>query len=46
MHGIGELMWKDGKKYKGEFKNDKREGNGIFHWRDGRIYDGQWRDGK
>lgn len=33
-------MWKDGKKYKGEFKNDKREGNGIFNWRDGRVYDG------
>jgi len=40
MHGNGELRWKDGKKYIGEFKSDKREGKGVFSWRDGRVYDG------
>jgi len=46
MHGNGTLRWSDGKKYEGEFRNDKREGHGVFTWRDGRVYDGQWKDGK
>jgi hypothetical protein len=36
MHGFGLLIWKDGKKYEGEFVNDKREGKGTFTWSDGR----------
>jgi hypothetical protein len=36
MHGHGLLVWKDGKKYEGEFVNDKREGKGTFTWADGR----------
>lgn len=36
MHGHGVLVWKDGKKYEGEFVNDKREGKGTFTWADGR----------
>lgn len=39
-------MWKDGKKYEGQFVMDKREGFGKFMWGDGRIYEGQWKDGK
>ena len=30
---------------KGEFKNGKPNGDGIFTWLDGRKYDGQWKDG-
>jgi hypothetical protein len=39
-------MWKDGKKYQGNFINDKREGNGTFIWADGRKYVGDWKAGK
>jgi hypothetical protein len=46
MHGAGILKWKDGKRYEGEFVNDKREGNGTFIWADGRRYIGGWRCGK
>ena len=30
----------------GEYKNDKKEGHGVFVWPDGRKYDGQWLNGK
>ena len=46
MHGFGVLIWKDGKKYEGEFINDKREGQGTFTWADGRQYIGEWKAGK
>ena len=46
MHGKGVLAWKDGKKYEGEFNNDKREGQGEFIWPDGRKYIGDWKNGK
>ena len=46
MHGKGVLIWNDGKRYDGEFKNDKRQGKGVFTWKDGRVYDGEWADGK
>ena len=46
MHGYGILIWKDGKKYEGEFVNDKREGKGTFTWSDGRQYIGEWKAGK
>ena len=39
-------MWKDGKKYGGNFVNDKREGQGTFTWADGRQYIGEWKAGK
>ena len=47
------FTWMDGRKYKGEYKNDKKEGYGEFKWPDGRvllkfkqIYKGQWKNGK
>lgn len=46
MHGHGTLMWKDGKRYDGEFANDKRDGKGVFVWQDGRQYNGEWKGGK
>lgn len=45
MNGHGILTWKDGRKYEGQFINDKRHGLGIFKWVDGRIYDGSWKNG-
>jgi hypothetical protein len=46
MDGQGVLTWRDGKKYEGQFLNDKREGNGTFIWADGRKYIGEWKAGK
>ena len=46
MHGYGILIFKDKRRYEGQFANDKREGKGIFDWNDGRRYDGMWKQGK
>ena len=35
-----------GRVYEGEYKDDKRNGYGIFYWPDGRIYKGYWKEGK
>ena len=39
-------MWKDGRRYDGEYVNDKKEGFGTFTWPDGRMYQGEWTNGK
>jgi len=46
MHGEGVFTWTDGRKYTGEYKNDKKDGQGVFEWPDGRRYAGAWKDGK
>lgn len=46
MDGKGILEWPDGKKYEGDFKDDKRHGTGEFRWKDGKIYKGPWIKGK
>jgi len=38
--------WPDGRKYHGEYADDKKEGHGVFTWPDGRKYDGAWLGGK
>ncbi len=32
MDGQGIFTWPDQRKYQGEYKNDKKEGYGIFEW--------------
>ena len=32
MHGKGELIWPDGRRYDGEYVDDKKQGYGIFEW--------------
>ena len=46
MQGKGIFTWPDGRKYEGEFINDKKEGYGTFYWPDGKIYKGNWKDGQ
>ena len=46
MHGIGIFTWDDGRKYEGDFLDDKKSGHGVFTWTDGRKYDGYWKFGK
>jgi hypothetical protein len=31
--------------YEGEYKNDKRDGNGIYYYKTGEVYDGKWKNG-
>ena len=46
MEGSGVFTWPDGRKYDGEYIDDKKEGNGIFFWPDGRKYEAGWKNGK
>ena len=46
MHGKGTYTWSDGRKYKGDYVNDKKEGLGTYTWADGRKYQGLWLNGK
>ena len=46
MDGIGIYFWGDGRKYEGEYYNDKKSGFGIYYWPDGRKYEGWWSKGK
>ena len=46
MHGRGIFTWADGRKYEGEYYDDKKAGHGVFTWPDGRMYDGLWKNGK
>jgi hypothetical protein len=46
MDGYGIYTWKDGRKYEGHYKDDKKNGFGIYIWADGRTYEGHWVKGK
>ena len=46
MHGYGEFSWKEGKKYYGYYRHDKKNGFGIYYWPTEKYYIGFWRDGK
>lgn len=46
MHGSGELIYEDGRRYKGQFSNDKKHGQGIYTWANGKSYNGQWVNGQ
>ena len=32
MEGEGEFLWPDGRRYQGGYRDDKKEGYGIFEW--------------
>ena len=40
------FQWPDGRKYEGNYVDDKKEGQGTFYWPDGRKYEGAWENGK
>lgn len=42
MHGDGEYIWPDKKKYIGKFEYDKRNGFGILEEPTGKRYEGFW----
>ena len=45
--GLGKMMWQDGRRYDGEWKNDLRHGRGVGFDPFGRgaEYDGEWENG-
>ena len=43
MHGEGLYKWPDGRKYKGEYSKDQKDGYGRYYWPDGRIFEGEWK---
>ena len=44
IEGRGIESWNDGRKYEGDFKNGKKDGEGTFTWANGTMYIGSWRD--
>jgi hypothetical protein len=42
----GTMIYPDGRVYVGEWKDDKRDGNGKITWADGDVYVGEWKDDK
>ncbi len=46
MNGFGTLLFADGSKYVGDFKDGQRTGSGEYSWSDGGRYVGDFKDGK
>jgi hypothetical protein len=46
MEGVGCYSWNDGRRYEGEYKDDKKHGYGVYQWADQRVYMGYWNRGK
>jgi len=42
MHGQGTFTWADGKKYEGEYRQDKKEGYGKYYWDEQKYFTGYW----
>ena len=38
------MEYKDGGTYEGEWKNDKKEGKGIYKYKNGDIYEGYFKN--
>jgi len=32
MEGYGTFTWPDGRRYEGQYADDKKEGKGVFYW--------------
>ena len=44
MDGIGKFSWDDDTKYNGQYKNNTRDGNGVYSF-GANLYDGHWVNG-
>ena len=44
IEGDGNMTFKDGSSYNGDFKSGKRDGTGTFKWKNGDVYTGEWKD--
>ena len=46
VNGYGEFCWKEGRKYYGFFKDDKKDGFGICYWPKDKFFIGFFKEGK
>ena len=44
-HGVGTFVWKDGRKYIGEWKNGVKDGIGMIEHTNGDVIKGEWLKG-
>ena len=44
--GRGSMNFRDGRRYDGDWNDNKFDGKGLMIWPDGRRYDGQWKNDK
>ena len=44
--GFGKFTYFNGDVYEGMFKNDKRNGWGVYRTKEGTKYEGEWKDMK
>ena len=40
MEGKGQMIYKDGSSYNGDYLADRKDGYGVFVWKDGKRYEG------
>ena len=45
MHGYGNYVWQDGRRYEGYYSQNKKHGDGTYTYSDGSKYRGEWYDG-
>lgn len=45
MNGFGIFLWKDGRSYKGEYRDDKKHNFGMYYGNEGKRYEGFWECG-
>ena len=45
MNGHGVFTWHDGRIYEGEYRDDQKEGFGVYIAK-GKRYEGEWQGGK
>lgn len=46
MHGMGHFYWINGRKFIGEYVDDKKHGYGEYFWPDGSHFRGEWVNGQ
>ena len=40
------MVYANNDEYKGEWRDDKKEGTGKMNYSNGNVYDGQWKNNK
>lgn len=45
LHGYGMFKFAKTGSYEGNFKENRRNGQGVYKWPNGDIYDGAWQEG-
>lgn len=46
MEGEGVYTWKDGRRYQGQYMQNKKNGYGIYIYSDGSRFEGEWLNGQ